>query len=132
MTLLKYLLVQVSAYFIEMGAFLISLYFAILDPISANIFSKCCAGLFAFFAQRIFTFRVGGRGEVGRQAFRYFLVLMINIPIASAILSIFLSWISTPALAKFLADVVCVAISFLLSRNFIFVKHKTTTQLANK
>lgn len=120
MTILKYLAVQIAAYAIEMGVFLLSLYFTLVGPISANVISKICAGGFAFFAQRSFTFNVSGDAGVGRQAVRYVLVLFANIPISSLILGMCLTWISNVTVAKIISDMISVAITFTLSKYFIF------------
>ena len=120
MTFLRYLAIQVLAYGIDMGAFLFILHFGLLDPIFANIVAKLLAGCFAFVAHRSFTFGVNDGSLIGRQTLRYFLLLAINIPIASAILALVLQWVPAPAVAKFLSDAVCVVISYALSRHFIF------------
>lgn len=127
MTFLRYLVIQVLAYGIDMGAFLFVLFVGWADPIVANVISKLAAGTFAFVAHRSFTFGVAGAGFAGRQAVRYFLVLAVNVPIASAILGLVLLWIPHPAIAKFLSDVVCVALSYVLSKRFIFNTQDTSS-----
>jgi len=126
MTFLRYLLIQVLAYVIDMGAFLLVLHFGLAGPIVANVISKLAAGCFAFVLHRSFTFGVAGSGFVGRQAVKYFLVLAVNVPVASAILGLLLMWLPLPVVAKFLSDVMSVAISYLLSKHFIF-KEQTTS-----
>lgn len=120
MTFLRYLAIQVLAYGIDMGVFLFVLHFGLLGPIFANIVAKLLAGCFAFAAHRSFTFGVNDGSLIGRQSVRYFLLLAINIPIASAILALVLQWVPAPAVAKFLSDVVCVVISYALSKHFVF------------
>lgn len=120
MTFLRYLAIQVLAYGIDMGSFLLALHFNLVGPISANVISKLAAGGFAFVAHRSFTFSAVSAGLVRRQAFRYFLLLAANVPIASAFLVVILLWLPMPALAKFLSDIVCVALSYGLSKYFIF------------
>jgi putative flippase GtrA len=123
MTVLRYLAIQVIAYGIDMGSFLFTLHLGLGGPIAANIIAKLAAGGFAFAAHRSFTFGVAGNDLIGRQAVRYFLLLAVNVPVASAILAVMLQWISTEAIAKFLSDVVCVAFSYGLSKYFIFNAH---------
>lgn len=123
MTFLRYLAIQVLAYGIDMGAFLLALHFSLVGPIAANVIAKLAAGGFAFAAHRHFTFSVGGRGFIKRQAMRYFLLLAVNVPIASALLALILLWIPVPAVAKFLSDVVGVAFTYILSKYFIFNAH---------
>ena len=123
MTFLRYLAIQLLAYGIDMGSFLLVLYFALAGPITANVIAKLAAGGFAFAAHRHFTFKVGGRGFIKRQALRYFLLLAVNVPIASALLALILLWIPVPVVAKFLSDVVGVAFTYILSKHFIFNAH---------
>ena len=117
---MRYIAIQLLAYSIDMGAYLIALNIGVVGPVIANVIAKCAAGLFAFVAHRHFTFRaangVGARG----QAIRYFVLLALNIPLASAILALLLMWIPEPVVVKFIADVICVALTFLLSKHFIF------------
>lgn len=120
MTFLRYVLIQVLAYGIDMGLFLFALHFELVGPIGANVAAKLAAGGFAFLAHRSFTFDVAGGDRIRQQVLRYFVVLALNIPIASAILAMILHWISIPVVAKFISDVVCVAISYGLSKYFIF------------
>jgi putative flippase GtrA len=120
MTFLRYLLIQVFAYGIDMGTFLFLLHFDLAGPIIANIGSKLAAGSFAFVAHRRYTFNVAESGFAGRQAVRYFSVLAMNVPVASAMLVFILIWIPLPVVAKFLSDIVMVALSYVLSKKFIF------------
>jgi len=120
MTFLRYLLIQVFAYGIDMGTFLFLLHFDLAGPIIANIGSKLAAGSFAFVAHRRYTFNVAESGFAGRQAVRYFIVLVTNVPVASAMLVFILIWVPLPVVAKFLSDIVMVALSYVLSKKFIF------------
>ena len=120
MIFLRYLVVQVIAYVVDMGAFMLILNIFTAEPLVANLISKTAAGSFAFIFQRSFTFRVIHKELIGRQALRYFFVLMINIPLTSVILALTLLWITTPTIAKFLSDIACVGISFVLGKYFIF------------
>jgi putative flippase GtrA len=124
MTFLRYLLIQVFAYGIDMGIFLLIIHSHLSGPIIANIASKLAAGCFAFVAHRRFTFNVMGSGLVGGQALRYFVVLAVNVPVASVILLFFLLWIPPPVVAKFLSDIVIVSLSYMLSKKFIFRRQK--------
>jgi putative flippase GtrA len=120
MTFLRYLLIQIFAYGIDMGTFLFILHFDLAGPIIANICSKLAAGSFAFVAHRRYTFNVAESGFAGRQAIRYFIVLATNVPVASAMLVFILIWVPLPVVAKFLSDIVMVALSYVLSKKFIF------------
>jgi len=123
MTFLRYLVIQVLAYGIDMGSFLLALHIGLAGPIAANVMAKLAAGGFAFAAHRHFNFSVAGPGFIKRQAMRYFLLLAANVPIASALLTVILLWIPLPAIAKLLSDVVGVAFTYILSKYFIFNAH---------
>lgn len=116
----RYVGVQVVAYAIDLGTFVAASSWLGIDPLSSNVAAKICAGIVAFLAHRSFTFRVAGRGGGRRQLVRYAALLALNVPIASAILALLMPWITPPALAKVVADVICVAITFWLSRHAVF------------
>lgn len=120
MTFVRYVAIQLLAYGIDMGLFLIVLYSGLSEPVSANVLAKLTAGIFAFVAHRSFTFRVAENFAIRHQAIRYFILLALNIPVASAILALLLVWIAEPVAAKFIADIVCVALTYGLSKRFIF------------
>jgi putative flippase GtrA len=114
----RYVAVQAVAYAIDMGTFLaLCTWFA---PLWANVGAKLAAGAFAFVLHRRLTFAGHAHGAAGPQLLRYGLLLAANVPIASALLWLALPWLSPPALAKFAADVACVAITFVLSRQLVF------------
>lgn len=120
MTFVRYTAIQLLAYSIDMGAFLITLSIIMDSPISANVIAKFAAGLFAFFAHRHFTFRAADGVAASGQAIKYFFLLALNIPLASAILALLLMWFHEPVVAKFISDVICVGFTYVLSKHFIF------------
>ena len=120
MTFVRYVVIQLLAYGIDFGLFLVVLKTGLSGPIMANILAKLTAGTFAFIFHRKFTFRVADSSHMRRQSVRYFVLLTLNIPAASAILALLLLWIAAPVVAKFIADVVCVALTYWLSKQFIF------------
>jgi putative flippase GtrA len=126
MIFFKYIFVQIAAYILDIGIFLIILNFDAFGPVGANIFSKICAGCFAFFVQRRFTFNIEKPDLVSKQAIRYFLVLLINIPIASIILAFIYFWLPFSTFAKIISDVICVGFSYLLSKKFIYAEAVST------
>jgi len=115
----RYLLVQVFAYCIDYGIFVLSFLVFALDVLVSNVLSKLAAGAVAFFLHRYFTFSGRVRRAVLREAIPYALILFLNIPIASGILVI-LSYIFPDLFAKLLSDAICVAVNFLLSRLIVF------------
>jgi putative flippase GtrA len=87
----------------------------------ANILAKLGAGIFAFLMHRAITFRVKEQEGVLGQAVRYFLLLALNVPLASAILVALLVFISHLVVAKLLADIMCVGLTYVFSKHLIFV-----------
>lgn len=124
MTFVRYVTIQLLAYGIDMGLFLIILKLGLSEPIMANVFAKLAAGIFAFIVHRNFTFRVAESSAIKHQAIRYFVLLALNIPVSSAILASLLVWIATPVAAKFIADIICVALTYALSKYFIFTDQR--------
>ena len=120
MKFVRYVGVQVAAYAIDMGGFLVALYGLGVTPLPANVFGKLLAGAFAFFAHRSFTFRVVGQSNPAKQAVRYVALLAFNLPLSSVVLAGMLHLVPQPMPAKFLSDVICVAITYWLSKRFVF------------
>lgn len=115
----RYVGVQVLAYAIDMGGFLLLVALG-LGPVWANVPAKLAAGTFAFLAHRHVTFAVGDRAGAGGQALRYALLLALNVPLSSGVLALLLPWLAPAAAAKFVADAICVLLTFLASRHFVF------------
>ncbi len=122
MTFVRYVVIQLLAYAIDMGGFLLMLHAGLLAPVAANAVGKIAAGLFAFVAHRHFTFRAGAGADRMRQAVRYFALLALNVPLSSGVLAAVLIWIHQPAAAKVVADALCVLITYWLSKTFIFIR----------
>lgn len=119
MTFVRYGAIQVLAYALDMGTFLLLLSVFNDQAVLANIAGKGVAGVFAFFLHRHFTFQsTGSSGKA--QALRYFSLLAINIPVASALLGIGLFFVDNPTAVKFASDVVCVLMTYWISKLFVF------------
>ncbi len=114
----RYVFVQLLAYLLDMGTFVL-LGFAGVQPVAANVASKLVAGAFAFASHRRFTFGVH-RQRARSQVVKYALLLGINIPLSSALLALLMQVVPSAILAKLLADVLGVALTFLLSRQVVF------------
>jgi putative flippase GtrA len=119
-TFLRYVAVQLVAYGIDMGVFLSILNIGFAGPIFSNVVAKIAAGIFAFLLHQSFTFQLERKQHDLRQAFRYFLLLGINIPLSTAVLGLVLLVIDIPVAAKFGSDVICVLFSFWLSKIWVF------------
>jgi len=120
MTFIRYIIIQLFAYGIDMESFYLIITGTSHGPIAGNIAGKLLAGIFAFLCHRHITFHSAETGSVWRQALRYFPLLAIMTPVSSAVLAVLLKWISHPVPAKIAADIICVAITYFLSRNFVF------------
>ena len=120
MTFLRYLSVQLVAYAIDIGVFFLLFAPGLAAPALANVTGKIAAGLFAFFAHRHFTFRLGGRPGRAIEAVRYFALLAVNAPVSSLILLGFLAFIANVTAAKVASDVVAVGLTFALTRWLVF------------
>lgn len=120
MTFLRYGLVQIAAYGIDMGGFLLLIAGPGLGPVVANVGAKIAAGCFAFVAHRHFTFAAPAASAMPRQALRYFALLALNVPLSSALLALLLRVIAQPAVAKFTGDVLLVAATYWVSKLLVF------------
>jgi putative flippase GtrA len=122
LTLLRYLLVQIVAYGLDLGTFQALIATGVSGPVVANLIGKVPAGFFAFLAHRHFTFRVGGADGMHRDAIKYLLLLLVNAPLSSLILAGLLGVISHVTLAKILADVLSVGLTFTLTKYLVFAR----------
>lgn len=122
MIFFRYVAIQLLAYVLDIGTFLLIVIMGFLDPIAANVIGKVAAGTFAFMAHRNFTFHSYQAENGNRQAVRYFVILALNVPFSSGVLSLFLTWIEELAVAKVFSDGVCVLISYFISKKYIFAK----------
>lgn len=119
MTFIRYGAIQLMVYALDIGTFLLLMVLAQDHPVQANIAGKLVAGVFAFFLHRHFTFQsTRASGKV--QAVRYFSLLAINIPVASALFSLGLYFINSPAPVKFVSDVICVVLTYWASKLLVF------------
>jgi putative flippase GtrA len=115
----RYLIVQVAAYGVDYGGFLIGIGGIGFTSVTANVLSKSTAGLVAYFLHRLFTFRSGAEGASLSEMMKYAALLSINLPVSSAAL-VFLERFFAPELAKFFADLLIVGANFVVSRHLIF------------
>lgn len=123
MTFIRYVAIQVLAYALDMGIFVLLLSLFSGQGVLANIIGKGVAGVFAFFVHRHFTFQSTGYSGKA-QMLRYFTLLGINIPLASALLGVGLHFFDNPTAMKFASDVICVLMTYWISKNFVFHSNK--------
>ena len=119
---LKYVSVQIALYVVDYGVFLIYLHFLDNTPVTANIAGKIVAGIAGCIVHRRYTFNISGNKNRSAHYIKYFLGLVLNIPLSSGVLSLLLTVFPYPEPAKFLSDVICLIISFALLKFFIFTK----------
>lgn len=119
MTFLRYVTIQLLAYALDMGSFVLLTSLFKDDWVFMNIVGKVIAGMFAFFLHRHFTFE-STQGSKKTQAVRYFSLLAINIPFSSALFTAGLHVLDAPAAVKFISDVLCVILTYWISKLFVF------------
>lgn len=114
--------ISAIAYGIDMGAFLLLINVADIGLVTSNVLGKMLSAVFSFSAHRRFTFPQVDKSKRLDQMMKYSLLVGLNIPIATAILALLNQWISPPALAKFIADLLCVVLSYLQTKYLVFSK----------
>lgn len=121
MQLVRYLLVQLLAYGVDMGVFFLLFAHFHIEPLLANAVGKILAGIFAFIAHRRFTFVVAETGSKVQQGLHYFVLLALNIPLSALVLRGMLWVVAMTVVAKFLADMIYFVLSYWLSKHFVFI-----------
>jgi len=124
MKFFRYIIIQLLAYVIDMGSFLLMLGFLAFNPIAANIIGKLGGGIFAFIAHRNITFKSNHKKDKAAQARRFFMLSMLNIPLSSMLLLMLLKCVPYTVLAKFMADISCVFFNYWMNKTFVFVAQK--------
>ena len=117
----RYVAVQIVAYGVDLGLFLLCFVLAGWGALAANVIAKIVAGVTAFLAHRYFTFEAARGGNQARQAVLYVALWSLNVPLATGLLALFLLLGVPAVIAKVVADVVCVGFNYLISRHYIFV-----------
>lgn len=122
MVLARYNLVQVLAYGLDYGVFWLVLALAPGQLVAANVASKLAAGVFAFVLHKYVTFQKRGTGRIVRELALYFALLGGNTVVATALLGVLTAFLP-PLAAKPVADVLCMAVTFVLTKVFVFKDH---------
>ena len=120
MLLYRYVIVQACAFLIDLSIFFILNTFSLLNPILSNLLAKVVAGCFGFYFQRGYVFQVAQSGLIAFQAVRFISILAINNLFQIIVMAILNTSLSSPVLAKIIADTSCILLSFLAARYFIF------------
>lgn len=113
-----YVAVQLLAFALDFSVFW-ALFSTTQMPILANVLAKCCAGACAFFLHRSFTFAQSSQSDLLPQVLKYVTVLLLYIPASSLALFLLMEFFP-PLIAKVVADVILVGLSFMISRYLIF------------
>lgn len=116
---LRYNLVQIVAYGIEVLIFFSMTWLWPSYLVAANVAGKAAAGGFAFVAHKYFTFENANSQEIGKQAGRYVLLLIANMFLGSLLLLVFVEFMPKWS-AKLVSDMVSVATTFLLTHYLVF------------
>ncbi|WP_448682476.1 GtrA family protein [Pseudomonas nicosulfuronedens] len=130
MKFFRYLVVQVSAYGIDIGLFWVLCTFANAGALYANAAAKIVSGIACFLAHRIFTFDVPLGSSRWKQAVSYFSLLGLNIPFSSVVLACVIYFVQYELLSKFVSDVISVGFTFWLSKRFVFERKSPSDQAA--
>ena len=118
--ILRYNLVQVSAYVFDIAIFM-GVVFLLPERLAlANFCGKAFAGIYAFIFHKYFTFQSVGDGGGKGEALRFALLLIFNSVLSTYLLLLFTPYIKDTFFSKVLADVVCVVMSFLLANKLVF------------
>ncbi len=123
MTFARYVAVQLAAYAIDLGLFVLLFHTATAGPIVANVVAKIAAGAFAFQAHRGYTFRIASNERIGREAVKYALLLALNVPVASGLLALLMLVVPSATASKIAADVICVGLTFMLTKHAVFARN---------
>ena len=85
-TLVRYLIVAVLAYVIDMGGYYVLLKMGV-DPIWANVAVKILAAICGFFMHRRFTYQIKEADGQMAHATKYFGLALLYTPISSVVLT---------------------------------------------
>ncbi len=123
---IKYLITAGCSYGIDLGIFTaLVLLHPSVNIIAASVTGKAISSIFSLVAHRFFTFRYHAlQSTLPQQAWRYFTLIALNIPLSAAILAITLTFIKQSFWAKISADLCCICFSYTLSKYKIFTAIK--------
>lgn len=122
--LIRYLIVAVAAYVIDMGGYIILLKFDV-SPVLANIFVKIGAAIFGFFAHRWFTYQIKNTINMMPHAIKYFSLVSVYTPVSSIALAAAMFVIPHPVIAKFICDVILFVVVYWITSKFTFLQDKS-------
>ena len=118
--IVRYLMVGVLIYTIDMLSFVFSFYLLGLNELIANGFAKILAGILGFLLQKKFTFKINKNKDNAIQKYRYITLLFSTVLISVFLFYFILMIIRNPVVAKFISDILIVILSFLISKQWVF------------
>ena len=120
-TLIRYLIVAVLAYVIDMGGFYL-LVQAGTEPVTANIAVKVLAAVCGFFMHRQFTYRIESGRDIASHARKYFGLALAYTPASSVVLFLIMLVLPHPVYAKAISDVLLFVATYWITTKFAFKK----------
>lgn len=118
--IVRYLVVGVLIYTIDMLSFIFAFYLLGINEIFANSFAKIFAGSLGFFLHKKITFQVNTLESSAVQQYRYLLLLLLT-SISSIGLFYYIQMIIwNPVVSKFISDIIIVILSYLISKQWVF------------
>ncbi|HUO22899.1 MAG TPA: GtrA family protein [Caulobacteraceae bacterium] len=116
----RYFTIQGLGYGIDVGGFWLLFHLAGVPPLVANLISKAAAATFAFFGHRLITFIHHEKVDIGPQAIKYIVLLLLNTALNSTILAALL-YMHAPTLpAKVGTDVSCIVLTYFAMKHFVY------------
>ena len=117
---IKYSLIQVTSFGIDLLIFYNFYYFLINSILISNFSSKIFSSLFSFICHRHLTFKSNYRENISTSLVKYYLFVILNIPITSFLTFLLNIFISNILFSKILADIIYFILGYFISKKFIF------------
>lgn len=118
---IKYVLVGVAIYAIEVFVFLLLTNIDFVNYLYANGFAKVIAAGCGFFLHKHITFSWDQAGSIKPQLVKYVSLLIFNLCLANALLYLSVDVMGWHVLLmKVITDAIVIVLAFLVSRSFIF------------
>ena len=119
----RYVVVQLAVYLCELTIFYLFSFVLLGDValLALNVVLKSFALGAAFFAHKLWTFRLTRRENTAFEAFRYLLSFTLNVLAGSFVFYLLLNFdLLMPVNAKILSDISLVILSFVMSKYYVF------------
>ena len=117
---LKYSLIQAISFGIDLLIFYNFYVLLISSIFISNFISKFISSLFSFVCHRYLTFNKKDKENVYNSILRYYLFVILNIPITSCLTFLIDIMILNILVSKILADIIYFVLGYFISKKFIF------------